>query len=112
MASSPVTQSSGSLIVESPGVPAVAGVVAPMTSSVEGVFDSLMRGPYPVGRCQTQPSTSVQAAAADERRGSAAFGMTRSEGRRVRRGVRTGRWADVAQARAPVLGPRDIAASG
>src|SRR6478735_3552487 len=48
MASSPVTQSSGSLTAESPPGPAVAGLVAPMTSSFEGVFDSLMPVPYPI----------------------------------------------------------------
>src|SRR5689334_17441701 len=56
MASSPVTQSSGSLMVESPAVP-------PMTSSLlstawwfEGVFESLMAGPYPLAERSARPT--------------------------------------------------------
>src|SRR3954449_10638569 len=45
MSSSPVTQLPGSLTAESP---VEVGVVAPMTSSFEGVFDALMLSSYPL----------------------------------------------------------------
>src|SRR6478735_9797651 len=67
MASSPVTQSLGSLMVVSPALPPMTSSLLSVAWLFEGVFDSLMAGSYPLAPRSAQESPGATRRGAGER---------------------------------------------